>query len=124
VLKGIILAGGALLAFLVIQFIYLVVLLTWEDHKTVGLGYNGLPPAGRAAFRRTLRRHAVLLFPILRLLRRMSRFTFEKTSFRHRASLVPEEPAARRALRARTRIGPGLRTCAGLPASAGPCAHS
>lgn len=89
-LKGLLVAGGALFAFLVIQFIYLVVVLGWEDQKTVGLGYYGLPPAGRAAFKRTLRRHALLLFPILRLLGRLSKFTFEKASFRHRGIAGPK----------------------------------
>jgi hypothetical protein len=81
---------GALVLFFITQMIYLGVILSWEDQKTRGLEYYGLPPEGRADFKRTLRRHARLLFPILRLVGRFSSFTFQKASFRHRGVSGPK----------------------------------
>ncbi|MGH7504731.1 MAG: sulfotransferase domain-containing protein, partial [Longimicrobiales bacterium] len=69
---------------LIAQAVYLSVVLSWEDQQTRGLGYYGLPPEGRQRFKRKLRTHARLLYPILRLIGRTSSFTFEKASFRHR----------------------------------------
>jgi hypothetical protein len=82
--------GGGVVVFLVAQFLYLAVILAWEDQKTVGLGYYGLPHTARVAFKRTLRRHALFLFPILRILERTSTFTFRKGSFRHRGIAGPK----------------------------------
>lgn len=82
-------AGGGLLALLVLQLLHLGAVLHWEDRKTTGLGYFGLPPTERERFRRALRRHARWLYPILRLLERVSTFTFEKTSFSHRGLAGP-----------------------------------
>jgi aryl sulfotransferase len=90
VLTWVAIISGGLVAFLVAQFLYLSVVLAWEDQKTVGLGYYGLPLGARAAFKRTLHRHAVLLFPILRILERTSAFTFRKGSFRHRDIAGPK----------------------------------
>lgn len=73
--------AGLTLLFLLGQMIYLSVVLSWETEKTRGLGYYGLPPAERDGFRKTLRRHAFFLFPILRLIGRFSNFTFAKASF-------------------------------------------
>jgi hypothetical protein len=75
-------AIGAVVLFLIAQIVHLSVVLAWEDQKTRGLGYFGLPPAGRDAFRRTLRRQARLLHPIISLLSRLSTPTLEKASFR------------------------------------------
>ena len=75
---------------LVVQVVYLSVILAWETEATRGLGYYGLPPAGRDRFKRTLRRHALFLWPILRLIGRFSSFTFEKASFRHRGVSGPK----------------------------------
>ncbi len=80
---------GVLAAFLLLQFVYLGVILSWEDQRTRGLGYYGLRPEERAHFKRVLRRHALFLFPILRLLGRFSSFTFEKASFGHRGIAGP-----------------------------------
>ncbi|MHC4986770.1 MAG: sulfotransferase domain-containing protein [Planctomycetota bacterium] len=77
------LAIGALIAFLFAQMLYLNFVLRWADEATTGLGYYGHAPAERERFKRTLRRHAVLLAPILRLIGRLSTFTFDKVSFRH-----------------------------------------
>jgi len=81
--------AGVLFAFLVVQFVYLSVVLSWQDEQTRGLAYYGLPPERRAAFKATLRRHARLLFPILRLLGRFSSFTFRKASFQHKGIAGP-----------------------------------
>lgn len=90
VLTWVAIVGGGLIVFLVAQFLYLSVVLAWEDQKTVGLGYYGLAYEARIAFKRTLHRHAVLLFPILRILERTSNFTFRKGSFRHRGIAGPK----------------------------------
>jgi hypothetical protein len=74
---------GILLFLLLVQVVWLSVTLSWESEKTRGLGYYGLPPAERDAFRKSLRRHALVLWPILRLIGRFSNFTFDKASFRH-----------------------------------------
>lgn len=88
-------AAVALAAYLV-QMIYLSVVLKWEDERTRGLNYYGLPPEGRAAFKQALRRHARLLHPILALSGKLSKFSFQRASFRHgdiaapRGSCTPE----------------------------------
>ncbi len=82
-------ALGALFLFLVAQGIYLAVVLKWEDEQTVGLGYYGLPPAGRDRFKRTLRRHALLLTPILRLNAAATKLDFRKVGFQYRGVTGP-----------------------------------
>lgn len=77
------LAAGAILTILVVQFVYLSIVLAWEDQQTRGLGYYGLPADRRRRFKRTLRLHARVLYPILRVLKRVSSVTFEKASFTH-----------------------------------------
>ncbi len=72
---------GALVVLWVGQMIHLNVVMTWEDQQTVGLGYYGLPPTERGAFKDRLRRHARLLSPILHLIGKTSKFTFAKASF-------------------------------------------
>ncbi|HEX6559665.1 MAG TPA: sulfotransferase domain-containing protein [Longimicrobiales bacterium] len=66
------------IAFIVAQAIYLAMVLKWEDEQTVGLKYYGRPAAGRARFKRTLRRHARLLSPILRLNSHSGHLDFRK----------------------------------------------
>ena len=78
-----------LVAFFVIELIYLAAVLRWEDEKTRGLGYYGLSADRREQFKRTLRRHAVLLSPILHLLGRFSRNLFAKASFQVRGISGP-----------------------------------
>jgi Sulfotransferase domain len=82
--------AAGLLVFLVVQMIYLSAVLSWEDRKTLGLGYYGLPPDERERFRRTLRLHAMLLFPIVHLLGRVSKFDFRRVSFHHRGIAGPK----------------------------------
>jgi len=86
----ILIVAGALLGLGLIGLVYLSVVLSWEDGRTVGLAYYGLPPAERERFRRRLRVHALLLFPILHLMARMSRFDFARVSFRHRGISGPK----------------------------------
>ncbi|CAN5896863.1 hypothetical protein BH23GEM9_BH23GEM9_31610 [soil metagenome] len=74
---------AAVLLFLVAQLIYLSVVIMTTEQKTNGLGYYGLPAADRAEFKASLRRHARLLYPLLRLIGRFSKFTFEKATFHH-----------------------------------------
>jgi len=80
--KWVITAAIGLGVILVAQFVYLAVVLSWEDQKTVGLGYYGLPPEDRERFKRALHCHARLLRPVLRVLGGFSKFTFAKGSFR------------------------------------------
>jgi len=77
------LAIGAVVAFFFAQMLYLNVVLTWADKETTGLGYYGRALTQRQRFKGTLRKHAVFLTPILRLIGRLSTFTFDKVSFRH-----------------------------------------
>jgi Sulfotransferase domain len=82
--------AGAILLFFVVQMVHLSVVLTWADQKTRGTGYYGLGPSERAAFKRSLRLQARLLYPILRLVGRSTKFTFENGSFRHRGVAGPK----------------------------------
>jgi hypothetical protein len=88
-------AVGSLLALLLFEMVYLSGVLGWEDQKTLGAGYYGLPKEERARFKRALRRHARLLRPLLRVLSRLSKFTFEKTSFQHRGIAGPKGTCSR-----------------------------
>jgi Sulfotransferase domain len=76
-------AIGVIVAFLVAQMIYLFAVMSWGDQRTNELAYYGLPPLERAKFKKTLRRHARVLFPILRIIGRSTTFAFPKVSFRH-----------------------------------------
>lgn len=80
---------AAVVAFFVGQLVYLSVVLSWEDRETRGLAYYGLPPEERSRFKKRLRRHALFLFPVLRLIGKLSKFTFERASFRHRGISGP-----------------------------------
>jgi aryl sulfotransferase len=82
-------AAGAVVAFFVVQLIHLSTVLAWADQKTTGLAYYGLPAGERRRFKDSLRRQARLLRPILRLMSRFSRFTFQKASFEHRGIAGP-----------------------------------
>jgi len=81
--------AGAALVFVVLQFIHLSFILSWENQQTAGLGYFGRPPRERARFKRKLRLHAVLLAPVLWLSARLSTFTFQRASFRHKGIAGP-----------------------------------
>lgn len=74
-------AVGVVVALFVFQLVYLSMIFAWGDQKTQGLNYYGLPLAERDRFKRSLRWHSVLLFPILRLLSKTSKFTFQSASF-------------------------------------------
>lgn len=72
---------GAGLLFLVGQFLHLSGVMGWADQKTVDLGYYGLPPEERQGFKKSLATQARLLSPILAVLGRIAKFTFEKATF-------------------------------------------
>lgn len=80
---------GAVAVLAVVQLIYLAVVLRWEDEQTVGLGYYGLPPADRERFKRTLRAHARLLAPVLRVMTRLSRLDFRRSRIQFRGVSGP-----------------------------------
>lgn len=80
---------GASIVLALVGSIYLSVVLKWEDEQTRGLGYYGRSVSERERFKATLRRHARLLYPILRLMSRSSNFTFQKASFTHKGISGP-----------------------------------
>lgn len=80
--------GLVVLLFLV-QLFHLSFVLGWADQATRGLGYYGLPPEGREQFRRKLRTHARLLWPIMRINERFTKFDFERATFHERGLAGP-----------------------------------
>jgi hypothetical protein len=90
VLKWIGTAGAVVLLLLAIEFVYFVAVLAWSAERTRGLGYYGLPPEGRARYKAVLRLHAHLLRPVLWLTHRLSTFSYEKASIRHRDVTGPK----------------------------------
>lgn len=100
-------SAGLILLFLLGQAIHLAVVLSWETEKTRDLGYYGLPPAERDRFKKTLRRHALLLYPILRLIGRFSSFTFAKASFQVDGISGPKGTCSEDSFRAASGYGPG-----------------
>jgi hypothetical protein len=80
---------AALVVLFVVQGIYLAWVLKWEDERTVGLAYYGRPPAERERFRRTLRRHAVLLSPIIWLNGRLATLDFRKARIQYKGVSAP-----------------------------------
>lgn len=89
VLTWVLIVLGAGLLFLLAQGVYLSVVLAWEQERTRGLAYYGLPPAERERFKRTLRRHTRLLSPILGLVSRSNKLDFRKLSFRYQGVAGP-----------------------------------
>lgn len=82
------LAGVAVL-FIVLQSLYLGAVLKWEDEQSVGLGYYGRTPEGRDQFKRTLRLHARLLSPLLRLNAAGAKLDFQKLRFLYKGVAGP-----------------------------------
>ena len=80
---------GALVALYIAFTVYLAVVLRWEDEQTVGLNYYGLPAEKRAQFKRTLRRHARLLAPLLWLNSRMSKLNFRSARIQYQGVSAP-----------------------------------
>ena len=72
---------GVPAVFMFAQLIYFSMVLAWGDQKTQGLSYYGLPLVERDRFKRILRRHSIALYPILRVLGKTSKFTFDSASF-------------------------------------------
>jgi hypothetical protein len=80
---------GVLFALFMIEGIYLSTVLKWEDERTVGLNYYGLPPAARERFKRSLRWHATLLRPILWLSGRGTKLDFRKARIQYAGVSAP-----------------------------------
>jgi hypothetical protein len=80
---------GALLGVYLLGTLYLAVILRWEDERTLGLGYYGLPLGARSRFKRTLRAHARLLAPLLWLNARFTRLDFRKARVVHQGVAFP-----------------------------------
>jgi len=68
---------------------YLATVLKWEDEQSVGLGYYGLSPEGRAAFKERLRTHARRLRPILALNTRLTKLDFARARIQHKGVSGP-----------------------------------
>jgi hypothetical protein len=82
-------ALGALVALYVAASVYLAMVLRWEDARTVGLAYYGRSPADRQRFKRQLRRHAILLAPVLWLNGRLVTADFRRMRLQHRGVAFP-----------------------------------
>ena len=83
---------GLLVAFIVlyvVEGIYLSAVLKWEDEQTVGLHYYGRPLEERRRFKRWLRRHAVLLSPILWLNGKLATFDFRRVRIVYKGVSAP-----------------------------------
>ncbi|MEP7347028.1 MAG: sulfotransferase domain-containing protein [Gemmatimonadaceae bacterium] len=80
---------GIFVVLFLIQGIYLSTVLKWEDEQTIGLKYYGLPLAGREGFKRTLRRHAKLLRPILWMNAQSVKLDFRKARIQYKGISAP-----------------------------------
>ena len=88
-LSWVVVVAGAIIVLFIAQMVHLSIVLAWSDQKTRGLGYFGLPPAGRRRFRKKLKTHARLLFPILRIVGRPSE-SLDRASFTYRGVAGPK----------------------------------
>jgi aryl sulfotransferase len=81
--------AGVLIAFIVVQSLYLGAVLKWEDKQSVGLGYYGRTPKEREKFKATLRLHAWLASPLLRLNAAIAKVDFRKITFSYQGVAGP-----------------------------------
>lgn len=72
---------AAVVGLLVVGVVYLTIVMAWSDAATNGLGYYGRSASERAAFRAGLRRHGLLLRPLVRLLARLAPTHLERATF-------------------------------------------
>lgn len=82
---------GAAIAVFVVYGVWLAVVLKWEDEQTVGLGYYGLPPEGREAFKKRLRTHARWLRPFIGLNARLGRLDFRRARIQYNGTSAPAQ---------------------------------
>jgi hypothetical protein len=68
---------------------YLGMILKWEDEKTVGLNYYGLPIGERRAFKEALKVHARRLGPMIKLNAKMTKFDFARARMQFRGVSGP-----------------------------------
>lgn len=90
VVTFVLLIGGGAVVLAIAWLVYLSFVLAWGDARTNALEYYRLPPEERERFKRTLRRHAFLLFPVLRVLGKLSSTTFQGISFVHEGVAGPK----------------------------------
>jgi len=83
-----ILGVPALLA--IVGFVYLAVVLAWEDEHTRGNAYYGMSLEDRRRFRERLRFHARVLWPVIRLGSVFTTVTLPKASFRFQGIAGPK----------------------------------
>ncbi|MCL4204564.1 MAG: sulfotransferase domain-containing protein [Pirellulaceae bacterium] len=69
---------------------YFAGVAVWEDQRSRGLGYFGLPASARRRYRSLLRTHRVLLHPAFWLVSRCQRFSFAAASIRVGSATAPK----------------------------------
>ena len=92
VFKLLMIAAASLLfaiLFVIAQTAHLAWIIDWSHKQTERLGYFGKSADERERFRGRLRFHRRLLFPVVSLLAKTSRFRFEQGSFRFREICGP-----------------------------------
>lgn len=75
----VVLGGAAALA--AWQLVHFAAVVAWGEVQTAGERYYTLPPEARRRYKRLLRLHAALLWPLLAVLPRWAPFRFERGSF-------------------------------------------
>ena len=114
VLTPVLIVLGVLVALFVVQLVHFSSVLAWGDAKTRGLGYYGASLEEREKFKKTLRFHGVLLWPILRFLGRR-KLKFEDATFVVDGVGGRRGPAARRASRRRSPTSRPSKTSSSRP---------
>ncbi|MEO6447140.1 MAG: sulfotransferase domain-containing protein [Gemmatimonadaceae bacterium] len=80
---------GLVVVLYVVWSVYLAMVMKWEDEETVGLGYYGRTRALRDSYKKTLRRHAFFLRPILLVNSRLSKLDFRRARILHDGVSAP-----------------------------------
>jgi hypothetical protein len=92
--------AAVVVALVVIGVVYLALVLAWEDERTKGSAYYGLPLEERRKFRGRLRTHARFLFPVIRLGSRLTSVTLPKASFHFQGVAGPKGSCSEESFRA------------------------
>ena len=69
---------------------YFAGVVAWEDQRSHGLGYFGLPASARRRYRKLLQTHRVLLHPAFWLVSRCRRFSFANASIQAGTATAPK----------------------------------
>lgn len=93
-------ALGAVVVLVIAGIVYLAVVLAWEEQRTLGLAYYGLPLDERRRFRRWLRFHARMLRPVVRLSARFTKVNLANAGFRYQGVAGPKGSCSEESFRA------------------------